>query len=128
MILISFPKEAANFSTVGKHFKISPNRSALILAFLCRELRSTHFPLTYLVLVAAGVPPAVEGARPAARTERWTFQRRRFPSPSGDHPSLGPPGETPRLYSRRDARCYGSGVQCAKFLGEISPCRLWTAG
>jgi len=50
------------------------------------------------MVVAAGVPPAVEGGHPAARTGATRLY------------SLGimgcfiPPGGTPRLYGRRDAR------------------------
>ena len=47
-----------------------------------------------LVLVAAGVSPAVEGGRLAARIEVMNV------------PTPGPPGGTPRLYGRRDAYRY----------------------
>jgi hypothetical protein len=58
--------------------------------------------------VAAGVPPAVEGWRPAARIERVPST---VAGPGKSDPPLNnrakvPPGGTPRLYGRRDARRY----------------------
>ena len=54
--------------------------------------------------VASGVPPDVEGVRLAARNQRTNFLRRTNSPAPIRCPRFFPPGETPRLYGKRDAR------------------------
>ncbi len=58
--------------------------------------------------MAAGVPPAVEGARPAARNRRVSFQRLTNESGMLEVRAFIPPGWKPRLYGRRDACRYNA--------------------